>query len=339
MTPRLRAALLVVILFSVALIATVLGWAAWQRLRDPLAVIDRDPGPVRQVAERRYEATTDAGERRTFTELTLETANAGTIRIATSRPPEPVGEALPLLVILGGIRTGREALQFVPLHGPAILVAYEYPYQREAWYERTRILQIPAIRRAILRVPAQVAAVAERLRADEEVDAARTALLGFSFGALLAPSVQRVAAARDRPFSAVVLAYGGVDIQRLIEANLDLRPAFVRSAVAWSMATALRPVEPALHLPELPGAFLVVNGAEDHQIPSASARRLARLTPEPKEVIHLTAGHMGPRNPELTACLAILSEDWLSGLGILRLPEDAERLPGEEICPVEPPNL
>lgn len=335
----LRAALLLVVLLSTVLVATVAAWAAWQRFRDPLAAIDLDPGQVRQVAAGRYEAVTEAGELRIFTELALETENAGTIRIATSRPPHPVVEPLPLLVVLGGVRTGREALQFVPLHGRAILAAYEYPYRPEASYERARVLQIPAIRRAILRVPAQVAVVADRLAAGGDVDTARTALLGFSFGALLAPSAQRVAAARGRPFSAVVLAYGGVDIQRLIEANLDVRPAFLRTAIAWLTASALRPVEPELHLPELPGAFLVVNGAEDRQIPPASARRLAELAPAPKEIIHLAAGHMGPRNPELTACLAALSEDWLSSLGILRLPEGADRLPGSEICPVEPPDL
>ncbi len=332
----LRGSLLVVVLVSTVLVATVAAWAAWQRLRDPLAAILVDPGQVRQVAERSYEATSEAGERRIFTELAFETEHAGTVRIATSRPPDAAGESLPLLVVLGGIRTGREALQFVPLHGQAILAAYEYPYRREAWYERARIPQIPAIRRAILRVPTQVDLVASRLAAGPEVDAGRTALLGFSFGALLAPAAQRVATARERPFSAVVLAYGGVDIDRLIEANLDLRPAFLRTATAWMTATALRPMEPALHLPELPGAFLVVNGAEDEQIPAASARRLAELTPEPKSVVHLATGHMGPRNPELTACLAALSEDWLWELGILRLEAGRERLTAVDACPVDP---
>jgi pimeloyl-ACP methyl ester carboxylesterase len=80
-------------------------------------------------------------------------------------------------------------------------------------------------------------------------------------------------------------------------------------------------MEPAHHLPHLNGRFLVVRGDQDTRIPAELSRGLAALTPEPKQVVTLEAGHMDPRDPELTANVVRISQDWLVRHGVIEPPE------------------
>lgn len=315
-----RRALVLATAAAVLLPALALGgWATWERTRDPVEALDRPTGELRTLHDSSYARTTTAGEERVYRELAFLTARAGTIRIALSRPPDP-GGPLPMGFILGGLRTGREALDVVPDHGDNVLVAYEYPYDQDTWYENAGPGEVPAVREAVLSVPAQVAAARARLVEEPWVDPDRTSLLGYSFGALFVPAVQRLATSRGVPFRGVVLAYGGADVLRLLEANLQVGPAPVRWCLAWLAATAVRPVEPALHLPHLEGVFLIIRGRDDEKIPAASARKLTELTPEPKRVVELEAGHMRPEREELTREVVDVSQRWLAERGLIHPP-------------------
>lgn len=291
------------------------GWAGWQHLRDPVAALDLRVGDVGIVRDSAYRDTTRAGEPRRFRDLALATAEAGTVRVTASRPASAATDELPLVVVLGGLRTGRRALAEIPRHDDNLLVAFEYPLAGEGRYRDPGPGDVPAIRRAILRVPAQVRALAEHFRRRAAVDAERTSLLGFSLGALFVPAVQRVADLHGVPFGAVVIGYGGADLARLARANLDVGPAPVRAAAGWLVATAIRPVEPALHLPRLPGDFLILNGSADDRIPTASVRALVRATPDPKEVIRLAGEHMGPGREDVNERVVRSARAWLAGRG------------------------
>lgn len=319
---RLAAGLVAAVLAGLVAVA---GWAGYQHLRNPEAALDRAPGKVEVVRDSAYRGATSSGERRLYRDLTLATAGGGTVRITTSRPdPAPEGE-LPLAFVLGGLRTGREALRFIPRHGDNLLVAYEYPHVGGLPHGDPGPGDLPALRRGILRVPAQVRIALDFLREEDSVDPERTSLLGYSLGALFAPAVQRLAAKHGTPFRAVILAYGGADLARLLQANFRFGPAPVRWAAAWLVATAIRPLEPALHLPHLPGEFLIIHGAEDERIPEASVRRLIRLTPEPKQVIRLQGAHMGPGEDEVNEQVVRHSRQWLVREGYARLPESPAR--------------
>lgn len=292
-------------------------WSYASQAGDPLDALLREVVRFEVVGDSAYAASTTSGEARVFRDLTIDTDRAGTIRVTTSRPAEATEEPLPLVVILAGLRTGRESLGVVGAHGSNLLVGYEYPYNEETWYQRTRLAQIPVIRRAVLDVPWQVARVTELLRAEPDVDPDRASLLGYSFGAMFVPAVQRVAAARGRPFEATILAYGGVDIGALIDANLRIDPRPIRRSLARIAATLLHPVEPELHLPHMQGPTLVIRGLADEKIPTRLSDRLVELTPDPREVVTLDAGHMGPRDPELTKRVVGISQDWLTRIGAI----------------------
>lgn len=302
-------------LLLAVLAAAGAAWAGWQHLRDPVAALDREPGPMRVVRDSAYRRVTTGGEERLYRDLTLAAPPAGTVRVTTSRPAAGPEEGLPLALIVGGLRTGREALDFVPRHGANLLVAYEYPAGGDRRLAGAGVADVPEIRRAILGIPAQLLAAARFLRRDPSVDPGRTSLLGYSLGALFVPAAQRLAAERGRPFGAVVLAYGGVDLALLLRTNLGLEPAWLRRAAARAAATALRPLEPALHLPHLPGDVLVIHGAEDTRIPDASVRRMIRLLPASSEVVRLQGSHMGPGREEVNEEVVRRSQGWLARRG------------------------
>jgi pimeloyl-ACP methyl ester carboxylesterase len=315
---RILRIFVVLVLGGAALLAlAAAGWAARERARDPLGVIPHALGDVRIVADSAFAVVTTAGEDRVFRDLVMETADVGTIRVTTSWPAAPPDRPMPLVVVLAGLRTGRESLGYLDEHGPNVLVGYEYPYDRDTFYQTTRVAQVPAIRRAIHNVPSQVAHVAGYLAAHELVDAERTALLGFSFGAMFVPSVQRVAVEKGWPFDAMILAYGGADLAGLFDANLRIRSRVLRRGVANTAATLIHAMEPGHHLPHIPGRFLLIRGDQDPQIPTPLAERMAALTPEPKEIVVLDAGHMGPGDPELTARVVAVSQDWLIRQGVI----------------------
>lgn len=314
---RRRIILLAIVGGLVLVVGAGAAWLWAQPRRDPLPVLRRDPSGVRVTHDSAYGAITASGEARSFRDVTIETLGAGTIRFTVSRPMQPGTESLPLVVILAGLRTGRASLELVDRHGPAVLVGYQYPYSQETWYQSARVTQLLAIRSAALAVPWQVTHIVERLEEDGGVDTTRTALLGYSFGAMFVPATQRLAAADGRPFDAAIMAFGGADIEALLDANLRVDQDRVRHALAWTGAALLHPLEPALHLPELPGRFLVIRGSADRQIPDSLSARMADLTPEPKEVVTLDSGHMNPRDPALTQRVIRLSQDWLTRTGIL----------------------
>jgi pimeloyl-ACP methyl ester carboxylesterase len=291
-------------------LAITASWAIWERNRDPLRALDIGASRLGDVEEQVYPEVTATGELRVYHDVVMATDKIGEIRFTVSRPSDD-HENLPVVIILGGLEIGRESLAYVQEHGPNALISYEYPYSPDYWYEGTPLGEIPAIRRAVLAVPAQLAMVLEWVLEQPWCDRGRVSVLGYSFGALFSPAFHRLAEARGLPLQKGILAYGGVDCELLLMENLGFGSNWQRAIVAWLAATAIRPIEPALHVPYLHQEMLLINGKHDTLVPPASFTRLHGLKPDPKEVILLEAGHMHPRKPDLTAKLVAMSRDWL----------------------------
>lgn len=302
-----------------ALVATLGAWWAWQTWGPPLSLLAARMSDVDRTAVRSEGPDTLHGEPRTVRRVDLVRTGGDTVRLVLSLPdPVPEG-ALPVLLILGGLEVGEETLEFITRPGPNAYAIYQYPYSPEYWYERARVTQVPVIRDAVLRVPAQVASAVDWLRGRPWADPERISLLGYSFGALLLPASHRVASTVAPPPLPAVLAYGGTDIHMLMDHNLGVDPPWLRSILARIAQIAIRPVEPGLHAPRMEGGpFFLVSGLHDEQIPRASFEALHALVPEPKEVRLLEEGHMHPRRPELTRRLVDLTREWLAERDLYR---------------------
>ena len=160
------------------------------------------------------------------------------------------------------------------------------------------MIEIAAIRKAVLLVPSQMLAVMRWVLDQEWADPKRYSLLGYSFGAMFVPAVQRYAQANALEIPTTVIAYGGTDVYRLLMSNIKITPMWVRSALGYLAAKAIWAIEPALHLPYLEGQFLIINGKYDTQIPESSWRNLQKITPPEKTIINLETDHMRPSRPE-----------------------------------------
>ncbi len=201
----------------------------------------------------------------------------------------------PALLLLGGVRTGRHTLDYLPSTRGVVLLALDYPYEgkRSGLSVVEFLTTLPEIRRAVIRtVPASMLAV-DYLLSRQEVDPDRIALVAGSLGALFAPAV----GATDNRLAAVVLLFGGGDVQSLLEANIrdDLGP--LTRPAAWLGKILTCPVEPLHHIGRIsPRPLLMVNGNEDLGIPEHNARLLFTAAREPKALRWVDAGHLNIRD-------------------------------------------
>ena len=79
----------------------------------------------------------------------------------------------------------------------------------------------------------------------------------------------------------------------------------------------LKPLEPATHLSEISGPFLLINGRGDERLPAASVNLLHKLTPEPKTVINVDGPHIDGNRPEIIENTVRLARVWLVSKGAL----------------------
>jgi fermentation-respiration switch protein FrsA (DUF1100 family) len=127
------------------------------------------------------------------------------------------------------------------------------------------------------------------LLARPDVDPDRIVLVAGSVGALFAPAV----AATDSRIAAVVLLFGGGDIQSLLNhiAREDL--AWFTRPGAWLGKALTCPVEPLHHIGAIsPRPIFMLNGTEDLGIPEHNTRLLFEAANEPKTLRWIDAGHV-----------------------------------------------
>jgi hypothetical protein len=261
-------------------------WWCWPSLGDPLGHLPRPSGPARLVEE--TGARTDG---RTVRRVALDAGALGTVRLVLSLPDPAPPRRLPVLFVLGGLRGGGAgAIDRIADPGGNALVGFDYPIDRGI-RGLGFLLEAPTLRRQVFAVPGQAVAALDWLRTQPWADSGRVTPVGVSLGALFLPAVLRLDAKAAR---LAVFAYGGADLGLLARNALaDVAPRWLHPAIAPLARLALRPVEPAEHVPHLDGEFLAVGSAEpDAMVPAASARALERLLPDPKTVLHLPGGHV-----------------------------------------------
>ena len=310
---RLLVGLALVLLLHIGL---VVGWLRFEDRSDPERLIEAPLAELRVARARPY-AGRGCGAERRCRDVVLEAAGARPVRIAISRPAEAGAEPLPVVILAGGLRTGREALEHVPDLGRNVVVAYEYPLDEDHWRQGFLPLRIVAARNAALAVPGQIAALVRWVRDRPWADPERVSLVGVSLGALVLPAAQRAAVAHGERLGPSILAYGGTGLFDVLRANLAPDRPWAGYGAAWLGSLGLRALEPADHLPHLEGEFLLINGQDDPRIPASSAAGLHRLTPEPKEVRLLGSGHFDAADRELLAGVLAICRAWLVGRGAL----------------------
>ena len=292
-------------------------WVVWERTRDTLAGIDFHSGSVDLLHETAYNLSFEEIPERTYRHITLRTEYLGDIEAFISEPNVIPREGVPVVIIMGGLEIDADIFRLIQDPGENIYVVFKYPYTPEYWYESTPIVEIPVIRKSMLRVPSQALVLHQWVSTQPWAQKERVTFAGFSFGAMFMPAIYHLADSHDKVLNPGVIAYAGADISDLLYTNMDKIAPPWRSFGAWLGETAIYSIEPALHLPHMNNEFLVINGTKDHQITTYSWKKLHRLIPQPKTVVILDEGHMHPRKTELTKKLVKISREWMRERGLI----------------------
>lgn len=228
----------------------------------------------------------------------------------------PRGEGrVPAIILLGGKRTGKRAVDYVPGIPGAVVVAVDYPYETRHSYSLVSFLaDVPAMRRALLDMVPSVMLLTDYLYQRPDVDTSRIVLLGYSFGAQLIP----VIASLDRRTAVAIMAYGGGDLRRLISHNVArYEGEILGDVVALLGSFLLSPLEPMRYVEHIsPTPFLMVNGVSDEQIPAENARLLYDAARDPKRIVWIESRHVHTTNEELTRRIVEVIRIELGSFGI-----------------------
>jgi len=206
----------------------------------------------------------------------------------------------PLVLLLGGHNTGREAVRLIPETRGAIVAALSYPYRGEHRVKGLQVVRhVPAIRNAVLDTPPAVMLALDYLLARADVDPRRAEGVGVSLGA----PFMVIAGALDPRLTRVWAIHGSGGSYGPLEANLRRRlPSAPARATVAGLASLL--ISGPRLAPErwagriAPRPFVMLNARDDEQMPRALVDRLYASAREPKAMIWVPGGHVRAR-PEV----------------------------------------
>lgn len=218
------------------------------------------------------------------------------LRPDVESPPRPV------LVVLGGHRTGSQAVTLFDEIGGLAFVALDYPYDGPASVsglgEFASIL--PQIRQALLDIPPAISLTLDWLREQDWADGDQIAMAGVSLGVPFAAT----AAARDDRLSGLMLAHGAADNRQWLELNLtrDFEAEWLRPPMATLMHwLAYGPLFDTTERVAAvsPRPVVIVGARGDHRTPEAQTRQLYAAAGEPKTLYWTEGGHVNPEAGEI----------------------------------------
>lgn len=304
-----------------AVLSIVLVTLGWLRAEDPIAAARRVVPPF-VLAKQVYAQENRDGEHRIHSDITLTAPGELPVRFVVSLPEDTTGEPMPVQIVVGGLRAGRENIQRLPSPvGRNAIIAFQYP-GRDAISDKKRSVpaRILAIREGAVVTPRQLVATLRWAGEQPWADPSRVSLLGYSLGAIFVPATHETARANKVETGVTILAFGGADVSAIVPQALKFRTPALRWMVGVLAGSVLHPIEPRYFLPRMETQTLLINAEADELIPPASARLMTDLTPPPKWVVTMPGDHIDPRDPVVLSHVVNLSRDWLVARGAANEP-------------------
>ena len=242
-----------------------------------------------------------------YRKITLHSSSNLQVKITTRHPAELDVQAYPLVVILGGRRTGRDALYQVSQPQPAIFAAISYPHIDD-WVQqgikRFDVRQYQQTARDT--VPAVLLAL-DYLLAQEAIDKQQVELVGVSLGAFFVG----IPAALDQRVTRTWLVHGAGEPEKVIEQKLQgeidsvvLRKLAARASARLLAVESMRPENWLWRIS--PRKLVFINAKDDESMPLASVKALHRSASQPYEVIWTEGEHITTRRTEVVRGLVDL---------------------------------
>jgi hypothetical protein len=241
----------------------------------------------------------------------LVAKNGLIVELRVLRPAAVTGR-VPLVVLLGGHRTGRNAVNVLGAPGSIAVAALDYPYDGP---ERPRgvvesLRTIPAAQRALLDTPPAISLALDWLLTQPWVEPQRVELMGVSLGVPFAA----VAGGLDDRFKRVWLVHGAADNRAWIASRLEDRiPNAPLRHTAASLAHLLAygpTFETEQWAPRIaPRRVVVIGARDDEQMPRASVEKLFAACREPKELLWIEGGHVRTNRHDIVRQLLAMARE------------------------------
>lgn len=303
--------LLVLVAFGI-----LLGWLRWESHLPREDWFVARHGELMDVVTER--GTTPYGQ---MTERLQLASNSGLRVVARLIRDEHVDGRLPVLIVLGGHRTGSDAVDLFGDVGRRAVIGVDYPYDGP---EKVRgisqsLSAIPAARRGFLDTVPAVSLVIDWLEEQPWVDRNRLFVIGGSLGVPFAVS----AAAHDTRIAGGMLVHGAADNRLWLEAQLSRRIDATWLHYPLSVVLhwlAYGPVhDTSGNIRKIAPRPLVIIGArEDERTPAGQTELLYELAGEPKRIRFTDGAHIEPDRTEIIAELLRIADEemgFLTGSG------------------------
>ncbi len=299
-----------IVLWSVlglcVIVPSYLVWSILPDLSDPSDEFYQRKGLLRSID---IESEWQEGNS-IFRHITLQSNSGLMVKMTTRFPQEHTAQGHPLVLILGGKRTGRDAIHQVSQQLPIVLAAISYP-NRDKWvvegvkrfdvrqYQQTERDTTPAVLLAL-----------DYLLAQSSVDKQQVELVGVSLGAFFVS----IPAALDKRVTRTWLVHGAGEPEKVIAHKLKgrIKTALLREFVAWASARllAVESFRPENWLWRIsPRKLVFINAKDDEQLPLASVEALHRSASQPYEVIWTEGQHIDTGRAEVVQNLVNLIMD------------------------------
>jgi len=242
----------------------------------------------------------------------LELADAvGPVQARIRYAPDAAGPA-PAVVILGGLRTGRGAVELVDPDLPYVVAALDHAWSGPRTMSGLGLMaRLPLVQRDLMRTAVALRDLMRLLERDPRVAGGRVYVVAASLGTPMACA----AAAAERP-TGLVLLYGFADHATLLEYRLRpyVASPLLRAWIARAGASLTTGFDAARTLPRLCGTpVLVVGSAEDRDMPRGCGEALWKAACEPRLRVELPGGHIrSGRDPELLRQATTRVTDWIA---------------------------
>ena len=268
------------------------------RLDDPVPGFAARRGEVASVT--RDEATVEEGHR--IEAVTVRSTSGVAVPMLVKRPL--ADSAAPLVLILGGHATGRDAARLIPDTRGRVVVALSYPYTGPHRMKGLEILKwAPDIRQALHDTPPAIQLALDWLLQQPWVNAREVHGVGASLGT----PFMTVAAALDPRITHVWSVHGAGRSRDLLAHNARASmPAFL-APLAGTLADVI--VGGPYLTPEkwvqrvAPRPYTMLNATEDERLPRPAIEALYAAASEPKAIVWFPGKHVQPNRPEIVRAL------------------------------------
>lgn len=299
-----------IVLWSVLVLCVIvpsyLTWSLLPDLSDPSEEFHQRKGSLQSVE---IESEWQEGNS-VFRNITLQSTSGLMVKMTTRFPQVHMAQGHPLVLILGGERTGRDAAHQVSQQLSVALAAISYP-NRDKWvvdgekhfavrqYQQTARDTTPAVLLAL-----------DYLLAQPSVDTRQVELVGVSLGAFFVS----IPAALDKRVTRTWLVHGAGDPEKVLAHKLKdrIKNDLLRKVAAWASARllAVESLRPENWLWRIsPRALVFINAKDDEQLPLTTVEALHRSASQPYEVIWTEGQHIDTGQVEVAQNLVNLIMD------------------------------